>query len=265
MNPLYTTPEIPEDRDRFFKPFPVDADHSQYRMIAVDLLIKSKGLAEASADRPSEVDRAIQHISNVAGGVAGATPRAPIDVRDNGDGTFLIIDGNATHEAAIRLGWKKLPCKILTAATLDDAIAIAAIVHKGQTDKAGAPYILHPLRLMMKITDPVAQAVAVLHDVVEDSTPEDKWTFERLAVEGFSKEVLDALECVTSRDGEHYDDFIDRAAANPIARSVKLADLEDNLNTLRIRSLRPKDLERIEKYHRSWQRLASLETKETNL
>ena len=134
-------------------------------------------------------------------------------------------------------------------ATLEDAISIAALAHKGQTDKAGAAYILHPLRMMMQMKSEGAMMVAVLHDVVEDS---DDWTFEKLREQGFSEEVLTALDCVTKRAGESYEQFIERAQTNPIAREVKIADLEDNMNIRRIGELRPKDLERLEKYHKSW-------------
>lgn len=146
-------------------------------------------------------------------------------------------------------------------ASLEDAIAIAAMVHKGQTDKAGAPYILHPLRLMMRMKTEAEMMVAVLHDVVEDSreSGEDGWTFEKLRAAGFSDEVLAALDCVTNRTGESYDKFIIRAANNPIARRVKIADLEDNMNIRRISEIKPKDLERLEKYHRSWSYLNNTE------
>ena len=143
-------------------------------------------------------------------------------------------------------------------ATLEDAIAIAANVHKGQVDKAGDPYILHPLRMMMRMETEEAKIAAVLHDVVEDSTPEDKWTIERLAGVGFSKQVLEAVACLTKADGEQYEDFISRAAADPVARLVKIADLEDNMNMLRLDHVRPKDLDRLEKYHRSWLKLRNL-------
>lgn len=143
-------------------------------------------------------------------------------------------------------------------ATVNNAIVIAATAHDGQFDKAGAPYILHPLRLMMKMQTEEAMMVAVLHDVVEDSREKDedeRWTFEKLRDRGFSDEVLEALECVTDREGETYDEFIKRAASNPIARPVKIADLEDNMNMLRMNEIRPKDLERLEKYHRAWKHL----------
>lgn len=141
--------------------------------------------------------------------------------------------------------------------SLENAIAIAATVHKGQTDKAGAPYILHPLRLMMKMADRSAQIAAILHDVVEDGPAEDKWTFERLREAGFDDDVVEAVNCVTKRDGEDYEEFIRRAATNPVARRVKIADLEDNMNILRIGEIRPRDLERLEKYHRSWRFLTT--------
>jgi (p)ppGpp synthase/HD superfamily hydrolase len=144
------------------------------------------------------------------------------------------------------------------AASLEDAIAIAAGVHKGQVDKSGEPYILHPLRLMMRMTSTDARIVAVLHDVVEDSRSHDqenRWSLERLRDFGFSEKIVAAIDCLTNRDGEAYDEFITRAGSNAIAAEVKLADLEDNMNMRRLRQVGPKDMERLEKYHRSWLRL----------
>ena len=133
-------------------------------------------------------------------------------------------------------------------ATLEDAIQIAAQAHKGQPDKAGAPYILHPLRMMMRLKTEAEMITAILHDVIEDTD----WTIEKLREKGFSEEVLEALECVTNREGESYEQFIERAGKNPIARQVKIADLEDNMNIQRIGEIKPKDLQRLEKYHKSW-------------
>ena len=140
------------------------------------------------------------------------------------------------------------------AATLEDAIAIAANAHKGQFDKAGAPYILHPLRIMMKMKSDAAMIVAVLHDVVEDAPD---WTFDRLRETGFTEEIISALECVTKREGEEYSEFVKRAASNTIAREVKIGDLEDNMNIQRIESLSEKDSGRIAKYHKYWKILTS--------
>ena len=136
-------------------------------------------------------------------------------------------------------------------ATLERAILIAAQAHLGQRDKAGAPYILHPLRMMMRMESEAAMIAALLHDVVEDS----EWTLEQLRGEGFSEEVLQAVDCLTSRKGETYDEFISRVRSSEIARRVKIADLEDNMNVKRIGEITPKDLARVEKYHRAWRAL----------
>ena len=133
-------------------------------------------------------------------------------------------------------------------ATVEDAVSIAAQAHKGQRDKAGAPYLLHPLRMMMRMSTEAAMMAAVLHDVVEDTD----WTLERLREAGFSDEVLEAVDCLTHREGESYQEFVERVRVNPIARQVKIADLEDNMNIRRISQLGAKDLERLEKYHRAW-------------
>ena len=138
-------------------------------------------------------------------------------------------------------------------ATLERAIAIAATAHAGQKDRSGAPYILHPIRLMMGVESMESKIVAVLHDVVEDTD----WTFERLRAEGFTDSVLTALDCVTRRETETYEEFVERSRVNPIARPVKLADLEDNMNVRRLDALKEKDLARLERYHRAWLRLRS--------
>lgn len=136
-------------------------------------------------------------------------------------------------------------------ANLERAIAIAALAHEGQKDKTGAPYILHPLRMMMRLESMDAKIVAVLHDVVEDT----EWTLEGLATEGFDPHLLAALNCVTKRQGEEYMDFITRAAEDPLARQVKLVDLEDNMDILRLGEVADKDLERLRKYHKAWKML----------
>src|SRR5687768_12545105 len=133
-------------------------------------------------------------------------------------------------------------------ATLEDAISIAALAHRGQKDKAGAPYLLHPLRMMLRMGSEAAMMAAVLHDVVEDTD----WTLELLREQGFSDEVLEAVECLTHKTGESYEEFIGRVQKNPVAQQVKIADLEDNMNILRIGRINQKDLQRLEKYHRAW-------------
>jgi len=87
--------------------------------------------------------------------------------------------------------------------TLKRAIEIAAQAHAGQVDKAGAPYIQNPLRVMLSLSAPAQRISAVLHDVVEDAK-EKGWTLERLREEGFDDEVVGAIEALTKRDGEPF-------------------------------------------------------------
>ena len=135
--------------------------------------------------------------------------------------------------------------------TLEEAIVIAAQAHAGAKDKAGAPYILHPLRVMLKTESPTERIVAVLHDVVEDSY----WTIEALRERGFSEEVLEAVDCLTHRPEESYEDFVLRTAANPIALKVKMADLEDNLEQSRIKHPTEQDKARVVKYEQALKHL----------
>lgn len=134
---------------------------------------------------------------------------------------------------------------------LEKALGIAVEAHQGQRDKNDAPYIMHPIRVMGRVRTTPEKIVAILHDVVEDTD----WTLERLKKEGFPQEILEAVDCLTKREGEAYEDFVDRAASNPISRPVKLADLEDNMDVRRLKSVAEKDRERLERYRRAWEKL----------
>lgn len=109
-------------------------------------------------------------------------------------------------------------------ATLEKAIEIAARAHAGVPDKQGRHYVLHPLRVMMDVEGETAQIVAALHDVVEDTDV----SFDDLRAEGFSEEVLDALNLVTHKSGDTYTDYVIACKDNATATQVKLADLRDN-------------------------------------
>jgi (p)ppGpp synthase/HD superfamily hydrolase len=136
---------------------------------------------------------------------------------------------------------------------LNRAIAIAAEAHAGQKDRAGQPYILHPLRVMANVAqNEESRIVAVLHDVLEDC-PE--WTRDRLKAEGFSETELEALDSVTRREGEPYEAYVARAGRNMIGRDVKIADLRDNMSFDRLKPKSEQDWERYAKYSRA---LASL-------
>lgn len=128
--------------------------------------------------------------------------------------------------------------------TLERAIEIAARAHAGQVDKAGQPYILHPLRLMLAVQGLHARMAAVLHDVVEDSAT----SFEDLRGEGFPEEVLEAIHALTKAPGESRIEAARRAAAHPLARVVKLADVSDNMDLSRIAQPTEKDFARLREY-----------------
>ena len=129
---------------------------------------------------------------------------------------------------------------------LQIAIEIAAEAHREQTYKAGAPYLLHQLRVMMSLETNDERIVGILHDVVEDGPG---WTFERFEEEGFSPTVLDALRLVTKRPEDEGDSeavyvaFVRRAKGNKIARRVKT-----NLNASRLSALTEKDMRRMNRY-----------------
>lgn len=133
-------------------------------------------------------------------------------------------------------------------AGLEDAILLAAQAHHGQRDRSGQPYILHPMRMMFSLKDDEARTVAVLHDVVED-TPVG---LADLRSAGFSEAVVAAVDHLTRREDETYEAFIERIKPYPLARQVKLADLRDNMNVLRLDTLSDKDVARLRRYRAAW-------------
>lgn len=137
---------------------------------------------------------------------------------------------------------------------LEQAIAAAVDAHKGQKDRYGRAYILHPLTLMMAMDDDASRIVAVLHDVVED-TP---LTLSDLSGMGFAAEWVDAVDALTKRPGERYEDYIERLHRDPLAVKVKLADLEDNMRITRMNVIGDEDAARLARYLRAWHRLRSL-------
>ena len=128
--------------------------------------------------------------------------------------------------------------------TLERAIALAATAHEGQTDKVGAPYVLHALRVMLRVETTDERIAAVLHDVVEDCG----WTLDQLRAQGFPEPAIEAVDSVTRRESETYEEFVLRAKANPIGRRVKLADLADNCDLSRLPKITDRDRARLEKY-----------------
>lgn len=133
----------------------------------------------------------------------------------------------------------------------DKAISIATKAHEGQKDKAGTPYLLHVLRVMLSVEKMDEKIVALLHDVVEDS----ETTIEELAKEGFPKKILKAVELLTKTDNKPYEGYIQEIKKNELARVVKLADLKDNMNVSRLKTLTENDKLRIKKYRASYKLL----------
>jgi len=133
--------------------------------------------------------------------------------------------------------------------TLEKAISIALEAHKDEVDKAGAPYILHPLRVMLQMDTDEEMMAAVLHDVVEDSD----YSLEKLGEIGFSERIIAVVDSVTRRGKEPhrepYEEFVRRAGRNLIGRKVKLADLRDNMDLSRLEKITDADLKRVQKYH----------------
>ena len=137
--------------------------------------------------------------------------------------------------------------------TVERAIALAAVAHEGQIDKAGAPYIFHVLRVMLRLQTPEERMAGVLHDIVEDCG----WTLDRLRAEGFPEEVVLGVDAVTRREAETYEEFVLRAKAHPIGRRVKMADIADNSDVTRLPKITERDQARLEKDRRAMEVLAN--------
>lgn len=131
------------------------------------------------------------------------------------------------------------------------AVEIAAKAHRGVTGKDGQPYILHPLRLMMRATTDDERIVAVLHDTVEDTD----LSLDDLTRAGFPEQVVAAVGALTRRGGETYEEFIDRVALDPLASRVKLLDLYDNIDLTRLSAVGDSELARAARYHRAIRQL----------
>ena len=131
---------------------------------------------------------------------------------------------------------------------IEKSLHIALRAYAGKTDKAGREYIHHPLRVMAKMRTDLEMSAALLHDVLEDS----EITAEQLLAEGIPAEIVEAVQYLSKHENEAYQDFIARTKKNRLAAKVKLADIEDNMDVLRLNSLDENDLARIKKYHSAW-------------
>lgn len=138
---------------------------------------------------------------------------------------------------------------------LERAIGIALMAHAGLMDKHGKAYILHALRVGVGGRTIEEQVAGILHDVVEDT----RITFETLRGIGIPEDILDVLDHLTKRDEEDYEEYIERTMLHPVARRVKLRDLEDNMNIRRGEDVVTSDAERLSKYVRAWHSIQELD------
>jgi (p)ppGpp synthase/HD superfamily hydrolase len=130
---------------------------------------------------------------------------------------------------------------------LDRMLVIATNAHAGQFDRGGAPYILHPLRVMsfLKTGDEELQCIALGHDVIEDTAV----TYRDLYDNGMSDRVVVGIRALTKVPGETLDEYKARIFANPDAMQVKLCDLRHNTDIRRLKGVTEKDIARMAKYH----------------
>ena len=127
---------------------------------------------------------------------------------------------------------------------IDIALAIAKKAHAGQVDKAGVDYIQHPLYVASQVKTEQEKTVALLHDVIEDSDV----TADDLLASGLSNEVVTAVQILTKKKGQSYQEYLEKVKSNNLARIVKLADLKHNLDLSRLKSVTNTDYERVKKY-----------------
>lgn len=133
---------------------------------------------------------------------------------------------------------------------VEAAKALATRMHEGQVDKAGLPYITHPQRVASRLANPEAKVVGWLHDTVEDTT----LTLMEIEAQ-FGPETAAAVDAISRRAGEDWDDYLERVRANPVARQVKISDLIDNSNLGRIPHITLRDVERQARYNRALRKL----------
>ncbi|MFA6233711.1 MAG: GTP pyrophosphokinase [Bacteroidota bacterium] len=140
---------------------------------------------------------------------------------------------------------------------IERAIIIALDVHRGQKDKHGAPYVLHPLRVGLRARNDLEMIAGFLHDVIEDS--DGKISLIDLRDEGFPEEVIVIVDHLTKRtvDGveEEWETYIDRVMEHEAAMHLKLLDLEQNMDTTRISSFGTNDSERFTRYVWAWHKI----------
>lgn len=171
---------------------------------------------------------------------------ASFAVYDNGTIAIYTLSGELLAQSDVKVAtYPRL---------LQQAIALATEAHAGQVDRAGMPYITHPLRVMEACNTTEEKIAAVLHDVVEDTSV----TLDDLATQ-FPPEIVEAIRCLTHLPEDTYEEYIEHVATNPIAVQVKLRDLTDNMDVRRLEAIGEADTERLRKYLKAYKRLSRLQ------
>jgi (p)ppGpp synthase/HD superfamily hydrolase len=151
-----------------------------------------------------------------------------------------------------------MPTLTNTPAIVELAARIAMEMHSGQADKYGAPYILHVLRVGLAGATWEEQAAGFLHDTLEDTA----MTADGLRERGIPDSIVDIVDHLTRREGESYEAFVDRATRHPVARRVKLHDLEDNMDLRRCTDIAARDTDRLARYVRAWRKITEMDRTE---
>lgn len=131
------------------------------------------------------------------------------------------------------------------------AYLIAKKAHKGQIDKGGNKYINHPIRVAKKVKTKQAKIVALLHDVLEDTTV----TIDDIE-KMFNKQIAFQVDCLTKKENQTPEQYLSCIMQDKISVEVKMSDLQDNMNLFRLKTITDSDLQRLKKYQMMYFELA---------
>ena len=140
---------------------------------------------------------------------------------------------------------------------LEKSIHLAVNAHLGQVDKAGMPYIFHPMRVMQNCVGLEEKIVAILHDILEDTNT----TIQQLEESGLPANIIEAIVTITKIDSESYHEFIKRVSNNKLATSVKKQDLLDNMDLTRLECIDDVAQVRYTKYEEAFTFLSAVESR----
>lgn len=178
-------------------------------------------------------------------------------IDDRGKNGTSEFGGEWIHFGSARFpDWTSVLAYLLSENQFEKAEKLAREAHRGQKDKSGEDYIEHPLRVSERCKSEKAKIAGLLHDTIEDTCV----TPQLLKEKGFDDDIVEAVLALSRRPDETYAEFIVRVSRNEIAKEVKIADLEDNMDVRRLPELTEKDSKRVRKYLHSWRYLKGLET-----